>query len=108
MGQKPWIDGTEDVDNRRKYSRSPFSDEISIRQKGRIMEGHGIDLSSGGIGFYTQTEPDRFSSMDIIVLRGAISIPGAMRRASPANGEGYRISVAFDAPQDEIYSVLAK
>ena len=96
----------EDTTNRRQFVRMPYQDDVTVRQKGKKIDAKGIDLSSGGIGFFSAEEPDRFSSLDVIVLRGAISIPGAMRTSAPANGEGYRVSVAFDSRQEDVFSVL--
>ena len=94
--------------DRRQFWRAAFSEEVRFRQHGKLVEATGIDLSEGGISFLSNSEPDQMAPLEVIILHGAIAIPGALRWTERTGSEGYRVSVTFDALQPEVFTVLGE
>ena len=91
---------------RRKQDRKEYEANIRIHQEGKVLYAEGVDLSTGGISFFSDSVPSRFTSLDVVIVSGAIAIPGALRNAKQDEEGRYRVSVAFDSPQPGVYTVL--
>ena len=90
---------------RRQYERTPFSTGVTIVDQAtqRQYEGHSIDLSVGGMSFYSERFFDKGSSIALIARIGqsqgseVTSIPATVQWAR-VEGDGAIMGVEFCQP----------
>jgi hypothetical protein len=87
---------------RRIYQRIAFSAEVTVvGPDGRAVPGHSINLSRGGIGFYSATFYPLGARVRVevrhAIVGGVVSLVGTVRWAQ-ADETGTAHGVEFDLP----------
>lgn len=92
-------------ENRRRHARYPFTDAVQCRA-GSVLDGSGVDISVGGIGFTTAHELSPGTPVEIVLLNNSVSIKGEVRFRREAATGRFRVGVAFEQPQVDIVDVV--
>lgn len=93
---------------RRRFLRARYLESLDFREEKSGMEGTGmgIDVSAGGMSFFSGQLHHLFNAVELILLNRAVSVRGVVRNIEQIADGGKRVGVEFVHVEHELFDVL--